>query len=236
MPSFTKPFILPGLLSADVLGKPEVKNIQNGRKVHLYVPPPLAPGNSNSNDREGEQRGSQFLKTNGSRNPSHTSSSVSLNRAPEIQSSTAADVYPSPSRLRVSRPSSLVTRGCKDVPLTSKGQISPVYRPPSPPTSDLPIPGEDTDMHFRIDPQDVRKKHPAAKALFEKVFFKYFVPATHTHLFRTTFVSVHATLMPISGRFWSSRAVVSFLGMLTLMISSRQSKTRKLGSPIGRPI
>ena len=162
--------MLPGLLSADVLGKPQVKNVQNRRTVHLYVPPPLLPGNSNSNDRKSVQQNSNVPKANGSRNVIHTSSSISLNSDAEIKSFTDADVYPSPSRSRLSRRSSLVTCGRTDVRFTPKGQPNSMYHPPSPPTSDLPIPGEDTDIHFYLDPRDVRRKHHATKALFEKVF------------------------------------------------------------------
>jgi hypothetical protein len=174
MPTLTKPFILPGLLPADVLAKPQVKNIQNRRTVHLYIPPPLLPEHSNSTGRKNEEQSSDVPKANGSRNLDGTSSFISLSGAAEIESFTDADIYPSPSRSRVSRPSSLGTRRRTDVRFAPKGQPNPIYHPPSPPTSDLPIPGEDTDIHFHIDPQDMRKKHPATKALFEKVFSNIF--------------------------------------------------------------
>jgi len=167
MPTFTKPFVLPGLLPTNVLAKPQVKNVQNRRTVHLYIPPPLLPGNSNSIDRKKEEQKSDVPKANGSSNLTYTSSLISLNGAAEIESFTDADKYPSPSRSRVSRPSSLGTRRRTDVRSTPSNHI---YHPPSPPTSDLPIPGEDTDIHFHVDPQDVRRKHSATKALFEKVF------------------------------------------------------------------
>jgi hypothetical protein len=168
MPSLTKPFLLPGIIPTDVLGRPQVKNVQNRRTVHVYVPPPLLHGNSKSNDRKGLQQNSDVPKANGSRNLTHTSF-ISLNSDAEIKSITDADVYPSPSRSRVSRPSSLV-RGRTDVRLTPKSHPNPMYHPLSPPTSDLPIPGEDADIQFRLDPRDVRRKHPATKALFDKVF------------------------------------------------------------------
>ncbi|KIM42496.1 hypothetical protein M413DRAFT_10592 [Hebeloma cylindrosporum] len=161
MPLLTKPFKLPGLLPTDVLGKTEVKS---RRKIHLYVPPPLLP------DRKSEGPNSNFAKANGSSNPSPTSPSPLLNKAAKNKASTDADVYPSPSRSRVSKPSlpQILTRARPDVYLAPKVQASPIYHPPSPPTSDLPVPGEDTDVYFHIDPQDVRRKHPATKALFEK--------------------------------------------------------------------
>jgi len=171
MPTFTKPFVLPGLLPTNVLAKPQVKNVQNRRTVHLYIPPPVLPGkNSNSIGRKNEEQNSDVPKANGSSNLSHTSSFISLNGAAEIESFTDADKYPSPSRSRVSRTSSLGTRRRTDLRSAPKGQSNPIYHPPSPPTSDLPIPGEGTDIHFHIDPQDVRRKHSATKALFEKVF------------------------------------------------------------------
>lgn len=146
MPTLTKAFVLPGLLPADVLAKPQVKNVQNRRTVHLYIPPPPLLGNPDSSGGKNEAQN------------------------PDVPNATDADVYPSPSRSRVSRLSSLGTHRRKDVRFTPKGQPNPTYHPPSPPTSDLPIPGQDSDLHFHIDAQDVRRKHPATKALFEKVF------------------------------------------------------------------
>ena len=172
MPILTKPFVLPGLLPANVLAKPQVKNAPNRRTVHLYIPPPLLPEHSNSTGRKNEEQNLDVPKANGSRNLDGTSSFISLSGAAEIESFTDhdADIYPSPSRSRLSRPSFLGTRKCTDVRFAPKGQTNPIYHLPSPPTSDLPISGEDTDIHFHIDPQDMRKKHPATKALFEKVF------------------------------------------------------------------
>jgi hypothetical protein len=160
MPSLTKPFTLPGLRLADLRGIQEAEHAASRRKVHLYVPPPLVPEESNARDGRSKDQNSYLLEANGTNNLA--------------QPCTDADVYPSPSLSRVSRPSVPRTlaqkKECTDIRLTPESLPTPAYRSPSPPTPDHPTPSEDTDIHIHIDPQDVRRKHPATKALFEKVF------------------------------------------------------------------
>jgi len=197
MPSLTKPFTLPGLRPANVMGKQEVKHTQSHRKVHLYVPPPLVPEKPNPHGGKSEGHHPDLPNASGTSSPTHPSyacsSFVSLDGAIETKSQTNEDVYPSPSRSHVLRPSIPQTLTRKnertDIRLAREGRPTPIYRPPSPPTSGLPMPDEDTDIHTPINPEHVRKKHCATKALFEKVFADLFFSSQYirTHLFRATF-------------------------------------------------
>ena len=83
------------------------------------------------------------------------------------------DAYPSPSRSS-SKSLSFTSQGKRVqnyMPQRPQHAVSAVapYRPPSPPTSDLPIPSDATDVHLEVDFEGIQFRYPEMKRLSRKV-------------------------------------------------------------------
>jgi hypothetical protein len=138
----------------------------------VYLPPPLnfvdvKRPTSNKNSGYSNRIGLSMKKTE---DRNHVSPSSPTNYY--------TDAYPSPcpSSSKLSLSFSHAKRARNYTPPRSRSGVRVVasYRPPSPPTSDLPIPS-DSDIHVEVDHEGIQLRYAEMKRLSRKVLYSYFV-------------------------------------------------------------
>jgi hypothetical protein len=105
--------------------------------------------------------------------------------SPTSATNSYTDAYPSPSRssskLSLSQAKSGARNYTPPPPRSLPGvrRVVAPYRPPSPPTSDFPIPSSDADdIYVEIDPEGIQLRYADMKRLSRKVlclFFYFFI-------------------------------------------------------------
>ena len=177
-PRFTNAFTVRGIgtaLPRNTVAA-ESKNTY-GRRVHIYLPPP-PPGNAVPGDlREAAGRHSPTLVRQEEEEWA-TGCDPMMKVEDEIPGAPVFDAgvaaYPSPK----GRHSSLyeqVNRSARapidaqDVMKREERADSSLYRPLSPPMSDLPAPPEAADPYIAVDVGSIRASYPAARADRRKV-------------------------------------------------------------------
>ena len=172
-PTFTKSFHIPGLRLPPTT-KAETIVAPAAPRVKAYLPPPLnfvdvkrptsnKDSGCNSNEIELSMR-----ETEDRKHVSPPSSPISF----------YTDAYPSPSTSS-SKPSlsfiPQAKRARNYTPPRSRPGVRVVtsYRPPSPPTSDLPIPS-DADIHVEVDHEGIQHRYAEMKRLSRKVLCSIF--------------------------------------------------------------
>jgi hypothetical protein len=163
VPTYTKPFRIPGLRLPPTM-KAETITAPAARRVKMYLPPlpnavdvryPTTKKNSESN---------------------RTGLSMDSNETEDRKHASPTNVYPNPyPSPSTSRSNPLLISSAKrahnyNPPRTVR--VAP-YRPPSPPTSDLPIPS-DADISVKVDHEGIRLRYPGMKRLLRKVLCSYF--------------------------------------------------------------
>ena len=142
-------------------------------KVKVYLPPPL---NFVDVKRPTSSKNSEYSKRNElsmeeTENGKHVS--------PSSPTNFYIDAYPSPSPSSSKRSLSFIPqakRASNYTPPRSRPGVRVVtsYRPPSPPTSDLPIPS-DADIHVEFDHEGIELRYAEMNRLSRKVLCSYFV-------------------------------------------------------------
>ena len=101
---------------------------------------------------------------------------------PSSPTNSYTDAYPSPSKSSSSKLSlsfiSQAKRARNYTPPRSSRRVVAHYRPPSPPTSDLPIPSDADDVHVEVDHEGIQLRYAEMKRLSRKVFvfhYSYFI-------------------------------------------------------------
>ena len=179
-PTFTKSFHIPGLrLPTTTRMKTEtIATTSTAPKMTMYLPPPLKfvdvkrpTSNKNSGHSNGNELSMKETEDRKRGSPSSDSSPTNY---------FYTDAYPSPSRssskLSLSFPQAKRDRNCTPPRSRPGVRVVPMvsYRPPSPPTSDLPIPS-DADIHVEVDQEGIQLRYPEMKRLSRKVLCSYFV-------------------------------------------------------------
>jgi hypothetical protein len=176
-PTFTKSFHIPGLRLPPTVKAETHVSTSAAPKMKVYLPPPInfvnvkrptlnkSSGYSNriglSSMKETEDRkhlSSPTSLTDAYPSPSRSSSKLSLSQA----KSGARNYFPSPPR---------------SLPGVRRVVVGP-YRPPSPPTSDFPIPSSDADdIYVEVDHEGIQLRYADVKRLSRKVlcliFFRF---------------------------------------------------------------
>ena len=170
-PTFTKPFHIPGLrrLLVPPTMKAETITTSAVPKVKVYLPPPL---NFVDVKHPSSKKNSGYLSEEVTENRKHASPSSS-------PTNFYTDAYPSPGPSSSKLPPSFIPqakRARNYTPPDSRPGVGVVtsYRPPSPPTSDLPIPS-DGDIQVEVDHEGIQLRYAKTKRLSRKVLCSYFL-------------------------------------------------------------
>ena len=147
--------------------KAETITAPAARKVKMYLPPPL---NAVDVRYPTTKKNSEYNRTGLSMDSDETE-----DRKRAFPTNFEANPYPSPS---TSRSNPLLISSAKGAhnytpPRGRPGARVDPYRPPSPPTSDLPIPN-DADISVQVDHEGIRLRYPGTKRLSRKVLCSYF--------------------------------------------------------------
>jgi hypothetical protein len=161
------------------------------RRVHTYLPPPpppaLLPKNTLHRTEpipEPESNRQEYRQQDLVEEIEQFSDSMPLDKVLKDEEETTfafgAEAYPSPRKIHLPRPviSQSHKRHAADPDAHGASELgSPAkttaYRPPSPPTSDLPVPADDDagekEVHVEVDVKKIRKDYRSTKALRQKV-------------------------------------------------------------------
>lgn len=149
--TYPKSFYIPGL-------KTETNATLVTRRVAVYLPPPKSVD-------VGCPTNSEYNRTGPSMKGTEDRNYI----APSSPTNFDTDAYPSPSTsssklLPSSNSQARRARNC-----TPPSRPGTSYRPPSPPTSDLPIPSDGLDAHLEVDYEGIQRRYPKMKQLLRKV-------------------------------------------------------------------
>ena len=150
----------------------------------VYLPPPT---NFVDVKRPTSNKHSGHANRNGL-STKETEDRTCVSPSPSSPTNHGTDAYPSPSPSRSKRSLSISHAkrarnyssprsrpGVRVVPMVS-------YRPPSPPTSDFPIPS-DADIHVEVDNEGIELRYPEVKRFSRKVLCSFFSPFFIFHFF-----------------------------------------------------
>ena len=163
---YTQSFLIPGLRVPPAV-KAETNATSTSRRQHVYLPPPPSSVDvrcprTNKNSKYSENGPSvEATKDRYSTPSSPASSDVNAYPSPNASSPKFSIVLFSPAN-----------KTQNSTPSQSRRQVRAMapYRPPSPPTSDLPIPSDDArDIHLEVDPKGIECRYPELKRLSRKV-------------------------------------------------------------------
>lgn len=195
--------------------------------MKVYLPPPL---------KFVDVRRPTPKKKSGYCNGNELSMEETENRrhvSPLSPTNSYTDAYPSPSSSKPSL-SSHAKRARNYTPPRSRPGVRVVtsYRPPSPPTSDLPIPS-DADIHVDVDHEGIQLRYAEMKRLSRKVLCSFFIfhPFPFLLLSATQYLfffwySADAQVL-MYGIWWESIVVVMFGKMLRAVDSLKMDSNRK---------
>ena len=102
------------------------------------------------------------------------------------------DAYPSPSSSKLSLSFIPQAKRARNYtpPRSRPGARVVTYRPPSPPTSDLPIPS-DADIQVEVDHEGIQLRYPDMKRLSRKVLCSFFIFSFWLVMFECDIVLIH---------------------------------------------
>ena len=169
--------------------KAETIAISAAPKVKMYLPPPLnlvdvKRPTSNKNSRNSNRDELSMEEREDGRNVS-SSSPISF----------YTDAYPSPgpsnSKVSLSFPQATKRARNYTPPRSHPGVrvVAPYYRPPSPPTSDLPIPS-DADIHVEVDHEGIQFRYADMKRLSRKVLCSIFISFFFLNILSATYLFI----------------------------------------------
>ena len=141
-------------------------------KMKVYLPPPLNSVDAKrpTSNKNSGHRNKNELRMEETENTKHVS--------PSSPANFYTDAYPSPSPSSSKHSLSFIPQAKRAryyTPPRSRPGVRVVtsYRPPSPPTSDLPIPS-DADIHVEVDHEGIQLRYPEMKRLSRKVLCLYY--------------------------------------------------------------
>ena len=140
-------------------------------KIKMYLPPPplnfvdVKRPTSNKNSGHSNRIVPSMKETE---DGEHVS-------PPSSPTNSYTDAYPSPSKSSPKLSLSFVSQAKRarnyTPPPRSSRRVVAHYRPPSPPTSDLPnIPSDADDVHVEVDHEGIQLRYAEVKRLLRKVF------------------------------------------------------------------
>ena len=170
-PTFTKSFHIPGLRLPTTM-KAETIATSAAPKVKVYLPPPLNfvdVMRPTSNKKYSDRNDFSIEETENRKHVSPSSSPTKF----------YTDAYPSPGPSSSKLAPSFIPQAKRARNYTPPGSRHGVgvvtsYRPPSPPTSDLPIPS-DADIQLEVDHEGIQLRYAETKRLSRKVLCSYFI-------------------------------------------------------------
>jgi hypothetical protein len=135
-------------------------------KVKVYLPPPL---NFVDVKRPTLNENSGYSNRN-----KHSMEEAEKRKhvSPSSLTNLYTDAYPSPSPSS-SKPFIPQVKRARNH-TSPRSRVVTSYRPPSPPTSDLPIPS-DADIHLEVDHEGIQLRYAEMKRLSRKVLCSYFI-------------------------------------------------------------
>ena len=172
MPKFTKAFRVPGLLGVSNAARTET-NVVSGRRIHMYIPPPPPPALEPSPRSAGEGLANKIHMEDAHGLPSPEA--IPKDELPSSDPVAFEEVaYPSPRLKRTRSRNGRAGRPINNISINIQYRDphgSQNYRPPSPPTSDIPIAVDSmgSDVHVQVDVQGIRQNYPARRTSLRKV-------------------------------------------------------------------
>lgn len=175
-PTITKSFRIPGVRLPPTT-KTETIATSAAPKMKVYLPPP--PLNFVDVKRPTSNKNSGYSNRF---EPSVKEMEDRKHVSPSSPTNFYSDAYPSPSRSSSKKVSPSFVSQSKRArnytpPRSSRPRVRTMapYRPPSPPTSDLPIPSDADDIQVEVDHEGIQHRYAEMKRLSRKVLCSYFV-------------------------------------------------------------